>query len=111
LTPFSPSITQNVTVKASINTYNYRSENLLLSYGLAIFFALLSNILGALAYKANGVSHNKSFSAILTSTRDIGLMDLFHKQVLGRLPLPQSVRRAKLRFGDMGDGGLGFKRA
>jgi hypothetical protein len=111
LTPSSPSITQNVTVKTSINTYDYHSQNLLLSYGLAIFFALLANILGALAYMTNGVSHNKSFSAILTSTRDAGLTELFHAQILGRLPLPQSVRRARLRFGGLQDGGLGFKRA
>jgi hypothetical protein len=109
--PSSPSVTQNVTVKASVNTYNYHSENLLLSYGLAIFFALLSNTLGALAYRTNGVSHNKSFSAILTSTRDAGLMELFHAQTLGRLPLPQSVRRARLRFGGLRDGGLGFMKA
>ena len=111
MTPSSPSITRNVTVKASINTYDYHFQNLLLSYGLAIFFALLANILGALAYMTNGVSHNKSFSAILTSTRDAGLTELFHAQILGRLPLPQSVRRARLRFGNLPDGGLGFKRA
>lgn len=60
---------------------------------------------------SNGVSHNKSFSAILTSTRDMGLTDLFHEQRLGRLPLPDEIRHTQLRFGRMRRGGLGFSRA
>jgi len=35
----------------------------------------------------------------LTSTRDAGLTDLFHYQLLDRLPLSSYVRRARLRFG------------
>jgi len=107
----SPSMTTNTTITTSINTYACYSQNLLLLYGLAIFFALLANILGAFAYMRNGVSHDKSFSAILASTRDPGLMGLFHARVLGKLPLPKSVRTAKLKFGKMEEGGLGFKRA
>lgn len=58
----------------------------------------------------NGISHNKSFSAILASTRDAGLTGLFPTQIPGRLPLPQSVE-ARLRFGKLQNGGLGFQKA
>ncbi|KAG0646652.1 hypothetical protein D0Z07_7475 [Hyphodiscus hymeniophilus] len=107
----SPSILTNVTSQQAINSYAYHSKNLLVSYGVAIFFALIGNVLGACAYRSNGVSHNKSFSAILTSTRDMGLTDLFHEQRLGRMPLPEEIQKTKLRFGRMKGGGLGFSRA
>src|SRR6202000_3436386 len=77
---FRPSIATNVTTKSSINSYAYHSKNLLISYGTAVCFALRGTILGGFAYRSTGVSHNKSFSAILTSTRDMGLTDLFHEQ-------------------------------
>jgi hypothetical protein len=106
-----PLILANITLTTSINTYAYHSKNLLISYALAISFALFSITLGAIAYRSNGVSHNKTFSAILTSTRDMGLTDLFHEQRLGRLPLPDEIKNTKLKFGKTRGGGLGFSRA
>jgi hypothetical protein len=93
-----------------VNIYTYHSTNLWLAYGLAITFALLANILGGLAYYHNGVSCDRSFSSILSSTRDSNIAKIFHHQVLGKLPLPKHIRRAMLRFGKMkeGEGGLGF---
>jgi hypothetical protein len=105
-----PSIPTNVTLTKLINTYAYHSKNLLVSYGVAIAFALFSITLGAIAYNSNGVSHNKSFSAILTSTRDMTLTDLFHEQRLGRLPLPDEIKETGLTFGKTRGGGLGFSR-
>jgi hypothetical protein len=106
----SPSVPTDVLVTQSINTYAYHSRNLLLSYGLAIAFAVLANLLGAYAYWQNGHSHNKSFSAILASTRDPGLTKLFHAETMGRLPLHKNVQEAKLTFGITPGGWLGFWR-
>jgi len=87
----SPSVPTDVLVTQSINIYAYHSRNLLFSYGLAIAFTVLANLLGAYAYWRNGHSHSKSFSAILASTRDPGLTKLFHAETMGRLPLHKKV--------------------
>jgi hypothetical protein len=84
-----------------VNNYAYHSRNLWLSYGLAMWFAFIANLLGAYAFWKNGVSHSKSFSAILTATRDKSLTSLFDNEIIGRLPLSQKVRHAKLRFGEL----------
>lgn len=73
-TPNSPPLPANVTTTEPINVYAYHPKNLYLAYSLAIFFALLANILGTCAYISNGVSHNNSFSSILRATRNPGLL-------------------------------------
>lgn len=108
--PHRPPINTTVLTTVSVNLYGYHYTNLFLAYGIAIFFALLANALGGLAYHHNRVSHDTSFSSILSSTRDPGLADLFVHQVLGKLPLPGEIKRAMLRFGKMKEGGLGFHR-
>jgi hypothetical protein len=107
----SPLLPTSVAVTNPVNIYAYHSKNLLLSYGLAILFAVFANILGAFAYWTNGHSHAKTFSAILASTRDTGLTRLFRSEAEGRLPLHDEVRNAKLMFGRGPNGGLGFWRA
>ena len=101
----------NVNVTNPVNIYAYHSKNLFVSYGLAIFFAVFVNLLGAYAYWTNGHSHAKTFSAILASTRDRGLTKLFRSEAEGRLPLHDEVRNAKLMFGRLPNEGLGFWRA
>jgi hypothetical protein len=101
----------NVNVTNPVNIYAYHSTNLFISYGLAICFAVFVNLLGAYAYWTNGHSHAKTFSAILASTRDRGLTKLFRSEAEGRLPLHEDVRNAKLMFGRLSNGGLGFGRA
>lgn len=98
-----PPINQTVTREDSINKYAYHSKNLFLSYGLAIGLTLLANLLGAFAYLDNGVSHNKGFSAILAATRHETLTELFHNQIVGSLPLADTVKDTFLRFGSIGD--------
>jgi len=112
----SPYINTSVTTTNLVNLYAYNEQNLLLAYGLAIFFALLANILGAFAYKINGVSYDRAFSSFLSATRDPALKKLFNQQTLGKLPVPRNVRRTLLVFGklllpefeDKGEPGLGF---
>ena len=98
-----PPINQTVTRKDSINKYVYQPKNLFISYGLAIGLTFLANLLGAYAYWDNGVSHNKTFSAILAATRHETLTDLFHNQIVGSLPLSDKVKHTFLKFGAIGD--------
>jgi hypothetical protein len=97
-----PPINMTYTRWDSVNTYAYHTRNLFLSYGLAISLALLANLLAAYAYRENRVSYNKTFSAILAATRDISLTELFHYEVVGRLPLSKRVRKTLLSFGNVG---------
>jgi hypothetical protein len=107
---YRPPIETNVTTKAIVNFYSYSSGDLILAYSLAIAFALLANILGGVAFYANGVSHDRSFSAFLSSTRDPALAGIFTSPRLGKLPLPEDVAATPLRFEKMdGEGGLGLK--
>lgn len=82
-----------------INIYTYHRAPLLISYSLATGFALLAVLLGAWAYRENGCSHSRSFSAILASTRAANLAGLFHDELMGRLPLHENVQRTRLEFG------------
>lgn len=109
----SPPVNMSVTRTDSVNIYAYHLKNLIFSYGLAIGLTLFANLLGAFAYWDNGVSHNKSFSAILAATRHRSLTDLFHYEIVGRLPLSDAVKNAFVKFGDIGArrGSLGGKAA
>lgn len=81
-----------------------------MSYGLALAFALLANILGGAAFWINGVAHDRSFSAYLSATRDPALHRIFNPERLGKLPLPDDVAKTALKFVEMGEeGGLGLK--
>jgi hypothetical protein len=95
----------------SVNLYSYHASILWISYGLAILFALLANILGAFAYWSNGVSHDRLFSSILSSTRDQGLGELFSHDSLGKLPVPEKIQMMMLKFVKTENGGFGLKRA
>ena len=85
-------------------------HDLWISYGLALGFAFLANILGVAAFWVNRAAHDRSFSALLSSTRDAALAKIFNPERLGKLPLPDDVAKTPLRFEEMGEeGGLGLK--
>ena len=75
-----------------------------MAYGIAIFSTLIGVFLGAWTYAQNKYSHNKTFSAILGATREARLSELFHADILGRLPLHRNVEQAKLKFVDWEEG-------
>lgn len=102
LTCHRPDYLTTVNQTALINIYSYDSRPLLVAYGLQIFFALLAVLLGVWAYKENGHSHSRSFSAILASTRAANLADVFHDELMGRLPLHENAQTARLKFGPWG---------
>jgi hypothetical protein len=101
----------DITTKSIVNFYSYNWSDLVIAYALAVAFALLANILGGVAFWINGVSHDRSFSAFLSSTRASELATIFNSQMLGKLPLPKVVAMMLLKFEEMGEGGLGLKLA
>lgn len=104
----APQLT-NVTTTSPANIYVYQPKRVFIAYGVAIFFALVANVLGIWAYLSNGVSHDNSFWSIVTTTRDIHLSKLNAHERLGALPKERKVGRTKIVFdvGDMAEGGRG----
>lgn len=86
------------------NVYAYNPKNLFLAYGIALFFSLVANILGTLAYISNGVSHNNSFSSIVRATRNPELLRLEDRSIKasGVLPLGRQAGQPTLRLRDDG---------
>lgn len=99
----------NVTTTSPANIYVYQPKRVFIAYGIAIFFALVANVLGIWAYFSNGVSHDNSFWSIVTTTRDIHLSKLNEHERLGALPRQRNVGKTKIVFevGDMAEGGRG----
>ena len=89
----------------SINIYQYDSHNLIISYSIALFLTLLIICLGFYSLHSNGVAHSTSFSALITTTRNPRLDTLSRGHSLGALPLDKRVLGAKLRFGELNEGG------
>jgi hypothetical protein len=94
-----------VTVFGTRNIYTYKASNLLLSYGLTAFFAVLAVVIGLDALHANGVQHSTSFSSILFTTRNPELDKIAAGQSLGTKPLPREIRDRKLMFGTIDGSG------
>jgi hypothetical protein len=99
----------NVNHTTQINRYSYQASPLLIAYGFSISFALIAALLGGFAYYKNGHSHSRSFSSILASSRAAELTELFHDELMGRLPLHENVARTRLVFSRWGSvsGGSG----
>ncbi|MCJ1468134.1 hypothetical protein MMC07_006762 [Pseudocyphellaria aurata] len=89
----------NVTHSEPRNEYSYEYHNLVLAYGLAILFTLLSVILGWSAVVSNGMSYDFTVSSIIGTSQNPDLADLFRQQTPGTQPLDRQIRKTKLRFG------------
>lgn len=88
----------NVTRSYTRNTYSYSQRNLLMSYGIALFLALLASIAGCLAIFLNGASYTHKFSTVLRTTT--GLEELVAKNDrTGADPLPKYLSRARVDLG------------
>ncbi|KAI9774363.1 MAG: hypothetical protein M1840_004257 [Geoglossum simile] len=101
----NPSIAKTpVEVRLTRNIFVYDHWNLLLAYGIAVFFAVFSVCFGIHARLNNQIDHSTSFSAILRTTRNPRLDSLVrasHRegQCLGRKKLVDSLGKSKLKFG------------
>ncbi|KAF4637023.1 hypothetical protein G7Y89_g1067 [Cudoniella acicularis] len=106
-----PELAFNTTVGFMNNwLLSYKHTILLLSYGLAIFFALLANLSGAYAYLRNGVAHDRGFAAVMAATRDPHIGEGFDERMAGRLPVQRKIRDMKMRYEQNGVGGGKFRR-
>jgi hypothetical protein len=92
----SPEVVQ-VTRYFTQNTYAYDSRNLLISYGLAVSFALLAGIAGCTSIYSNGASYSNRFSTVLRTTRGQELEELvLHNDRTGFDPLPKHLEKARI---------------
>jgi hypothetical protein len=94
----------DVTYNETYNIYQYDSHNLIVSYSIAIFFAVLAVLLGIFSLVDNGVVHSTAFSAVVATTRNTDLDALSKGHSLGALPLDKGMADVKLRFGELGKG-------
>ena len=82
----------SVTLHYSQNVYLYSQKYLLLAYGIAILFTLLSTIVGSVSLVANGASFSSSFSTVLRVTRDPKFLEIMHPaETSGMDPLPKHL--------------------
>jgi hypothetical protein len=79
------------------NIYAYDSTKLLISYGSGIVATLLCVLAGLLIFRSNGISHDTSFSAIMTTTRNPDLDRLSVGQSL--CEIDEELKKSKLMFG------------
>lgn len=96
-----------VTVASPVNVYSYNRQLLIITYAITCGMSLIGVLIGFRAYVSNGVSHDISFSAFMSTTRNHRLDKLTMGQSMGAMPLNDKVRRTKLKFGLLDrDGGM-----
>ncbi|KAA8568098.1 hypothetical protein EYC84_008505 [Monilinia fructicola] len=88
-----------VTFTRSTNLFSYSPQYLLLSYGIAFFFTILSTALGLYAFYANGVIHSTALSAIIATTRNPDLDNIAARHSLRDTQLARDIRDVKLKLG------------
>lgn len=88
-----------VNVARTPNIYNYKSINLVGTYGLGVGVAIMSFAIGIRALIVNGVSHETSFSSIMCSTRNETLDHITTGSSFAAVSLSEEVEETKLRFG------------
>lgn len=91
-------ITAPCTTSNTILIWNYKPFWLVLSYSLAVLFALTAVIEGLFAFARNGYSADTNFSTILATTRNIDLDRLAEGMCLGQSLPPNSFMEERLRF-------------
>lgn len=62
-----------VQISLTQNAFAYNAKNLILAYGIAVFFATSGVFVGVHARLKNGEDHSNSFSSIFCTTRNTGL--------------------------------------
>jgi hypothetical protein len=93
---------ENITVQYERmqNTYTYNSRNLLLSYGLALGFALIAVVAGCASIWYNGACYSNRFSTIFRATRGQNMEELVAlNDRTGADPLPKYLAEARIRLG------------
>ncbi|KAK5663975.1 hypothetical protein OQA88_187 [Cercophora sp. LCS_1] len=86
-----------VIINSQVNVYSYSQSSLLITYGITFALSLVGALVGRSAYYQNGVSHNITFSAFMSTTRNPGLDRLTEGHSMGTMPLVESVKNAELQ--------------
>ena len=77
--------------------YAYDSAKLLISYGAGIIATVFVVIIGLITFSINGISHDTSFSSIMTTTRNPDLDKLSVGQSLSAIG--EELKSTRLIFG------------
>ncbi|OQN98196.1 hypothetical protein B0A48_15472 [Cryoendolithus antarcticus] len=97
--PYTPEPSALVTFSTFHNVYTYSYRTLWIAYGLAIVFATLSVLGGAIALLLNGASYSTTFSTIVRVGRTVQLSEeVSAADGEGFEPLPKHLAKAKVRF-------------
>nr|OQO30787.1 hypothetical protein B0A51_01448 [Rachicladosporium sp. CCFEE 5018] len=97
--PYAPEPSALVTFSTFHNVYTYSYRTLWIAYGLAIVFATLSVLGGAIALLLNGASYSTTFSTIVRVGRTVQLSEeVSAADGEGFEPLPKHLAKAKVRF-------------
>ena len=89
--------TVEITYGLTQNIYAYNRRNLLVSYGLAVGFALVASIVGCVSIFFNDASYSNRFSTILRTTRGQELEELVASNDRSGIdPLPQYLAKTRL---------------
>ncbi|KAK4085596.1 uncharacterized protein Triagg1_586 [Trichoderma aggressivum f. europaeum] len=92
-----------VKVSSDVNVYSYNRRVLIITYAVVFLGTLIALLIGGVAYFKNGVSHEVSFSAFMSTTRNYRLDEITVGSSMGAMPLRDSIRSTKLRFGVLRD--------
>jgi hypothetical protein len=83
----------NVTTTTFQNIYAYAPEKLWLAYGLALFFAFVTAMIGFSAMLNSRACYQNTFSTILRSTKNAYISEnLRPEELSGQDPLPNRLR-------------------
>jgi hypothetical protein len=97
-----------VDVTVLVDRYQYRTGVLWGAYGAALFAAIVANIIGLVAFHYNKARMDKSFSFTASATQHTDMLDEEHFGRRGSIPVPTEVKKKKLLFTELRDGGWGF---
>ncbi|KAH0526265.1 hypothetical protein TsFJ059_009611 [Trichoderma semiorbis] len=88
-----------VRISSDVNVYSYNRRVLIITYAVVFLGTLIALLIGGAAYFKNGVSHQLSFSAFMSTTRNYRLDELTAGSSMGAMPLRDSIKSTKLQFG------------
>ena len=88
-----------VALPAYRNIYTYSALKLWAAYGVAIFLALLTALLGLVAIFLNGASYSNNFSTTFRAARGAAISEkVYAGDVAGEDPLPKRLAKAQATF-------------
>lgn len=81
--------------------FQYSRATLVATYGAAAAATLLCLGIGLVALVRNGIASDVAFSRVLVTTRNPELDQIARGACLGGDPVPEELRRTKVRFGEL----------